>query len=1129
MRFPHFVVILLLFSLSISYAKGETFVVTSNADAGNNTLRDALTKAAANGNAETDQILFNLPTAQLSDRTITLLSVLPEITSNLVIDGSSQPGPNLGVSGAKVVIEADRNTKFSFFTINKLDIVVGIYGLKLYKAPLALPFQFELAYGISINTKSKVTVGAPGKGNVICGFWAGIFGNIGDSKIQSNFIGVLEDGNTAASTLKGIIGRPSYDYLENALIGGEQRNEGNLIAGCETGISFDTPSISGTSETITIINNSIGTNFTETAIIPPPSVGFQHIYSRQSVVLIVKKNVFAPNMVGLQLHNGTKATLLGNFFGTNRSQSPVFNKMNSTAISGNSFVELIVGGEQTGDDNIFTNYQNPISVLNASKALVTKNNFYCNTSAVLTIGSNFIDDFKILGHYGNRAFGNAQANALIQLYDIENSCGPCNPKERFASVFADANGKWEYNGLIKGAIMGTATLNGNSVGFEPISLQDYEIKITQVDCNQNGGVEVIEKREGSYTYQIKDNNGNVVSTNQNEKNLQPGSYTLELTMLGGCTNRKRIDIFNLKPVTFPTTVNLACNTAEGNFNGNASVPRGGAIFFWEDENGVSMPSTQPMKLRAGKYYFYVKDAAGCISNKSLFTVLASPLPATIDDSNLVYEDADCGTATGSIKGMNVTIHSGTATYAWQTQIGQNFSSGLELVNAPAGQYRLAIFTNSSCGVIYSPYYTIKEQNSIVINEVNARAVNAKCGINKGHITGMVVTGTNLIYDWKDESGNSVGNTLELNDVPIGKYYLLVKNSNCSKRSSTFTVDLDPIQQFPAYSVSVTKTSCGLDNGSLAIDYGSFNPPKAVRWVKNNITVGTAANLTNQPAGKYSLMLTNDAGCERFFESYTIEVIKPLTVDVSKVSSNPDHCGTGNGNITGVIATAESAVSFAWKDKNNQTVATTKDLANAKAGNYTLTVNDGLNTSCSTQTFTFTVVLGTSVLITPIMADVKICAAGNAKLVVSNSINGNYKLYQNLNDPFPVQTNTTGNFMVDVKTNSTYYISYNLGNCESDKAAVNITVADANLEIPSSFSPNGDGVNDVWQIKNLNNYPTANVKVFNRNGSLVYEQTGAAQPFNGLKNNRVIPVGVYYYFILLRKGCATLSGTITLIR
>jgi gliding motility-associated-like protein len=1128
MRFSSFFIGLLLFFLTINLAKGETFVVSSNADAGPNTLRDALTRAAANGNAETDQILFNLATAQLADRTITLLSALPEITSNLIIDGSSQPSPQLGISGAKVIINADKNSKFSIFIINKQDISVEIYGLKLYKAPLALAFQFEIAYGISINTKSKVTIGAPGKGNVICGFWAGIFGNLGDGKIQSNFIGVLEDGNTAAANLKGIIGRQRYDYLENALIGGEQKNEGNVISGCETGISFDTPATSGTDETITIINNSIGTNFSETAIIPPPSFGFSHIYTRQRVVLLLKKNVFAPNLTGLQLHNGTKATLLGNFFGTNRNQDPVFNKMNATAISGNSFVELIVGGENAGDDNVFTNYQFPISVINASKALVTKNNFYCNTSPLLNLGSNFNDDFKILGLYGNRVFGNAPANALIQLYDTENACGPCNPKERFASFFADANGKWEYNGTIKGAIMGTASLNGNSIGFDPLGIGDYEVKITHFDCNQKGAIELIEKREGNFTYEIKDSNGNVVSTNQDEKNLQPGAYFMELSMLGGCTVRKNITIFNYAPVTSATTVTLACNTTEGTFNGNASVPRGGASYFWEDENGVPFANTQPIKLGVGKYYFYVKDAVGCVSNKSLFTVLAAPLPPTIDDSNLVYEDAACGAANGAIKQMKVTV-SGTATYVWQTQIGQNFSTGLELLNAPAGQYRLAIFSNTGCGVIYSPFYTVKEQNNININETNVNVVNAKCGNNNGQLNGMVVTGTNLTYDWINESGNTVGNTVALSNLPPGKYYLLVKNGTCSKKSSTFTVGLDAIQPFPAYKVSLTHSSCNVDNGGLSIEYGSFNPPKSIRWVKDNRTIGTSQRLTNQPAGIYQLMLTNDAGCESLFQSYTIDVIKPLTVDVSQVTRNSDDCGTGTGSIKGIIATAENGLTFSWKDANNNTVATTKDLENAKAGNYTLTVNDGLNTSCSVQTFPFTIALKTANLIRPIVADVKICAAGNAKLEVANATQGTYKLYEKLNDPFPVQSNTTGIFMADIKLNSTFYISYNVGNCESDKTPVNITVAESDLAVPSSFSPNGDGINDVWQIKNLSNYPTASIKIFNRNGNLVYEQNGMGKEFNGLNNNNALPVGVYYYFILLRKGCAMLSGTLTLIR
>lgn len=55
------IILFLFFNTAVAFA--ETFTVTSNADSGPGTLREALTKAAANGSAEKDYIYFNLPGA----------------------------------------------------------------------------------------------------------------------------------------------------------------------------------------------------------------------------------------------------------------------------------------------------------------------------------------------------------------------------------------------------------------------------------------------------------------------------------------------------------------------------------------------------------------------------------------------------------------------------------------------------------------------------------------------------------------------------------------------------------------------------------------------------------------------------------------------------------------------------------------------------------------------------------------------------------------------------------------------------------------------------------------------------------------------------------------------------------
>jgi gliding motility-associated-like protein len=86
-----------------------------------------------------------------------------------------------------------------------------------------------------------------------------------------------------------------------------------------------------------------------------------------------------------------------------------------------------------------------------------------------------------------------------------------------------------------------------------------------------------------------------------------------------------------------------------------------------------------------------------------------------------------------------------------------------------------------------------------------------------------------------------------------------------------------------------------------------------------------------------------------------------------------------------------------------------------------------------------------------------------------------------------------------------------------------------IELPNSFSPNGDNINDVWNIKYLNTYPKATVEIFTRNGTKVYSSFGYKIPFDGNFQNQPLPVGVYYYLVNPRNGRKVVTGSVTLIR
>jgi gliding motility-associated-like protein len=84
-------------------------------------------------------------------------------------------------------------------------------------------------------------------------------------------------------------------------------------------------------------------------------------------------------------------------------------------------------------------------------------------------------------------------------------------------------------------------------------------------------------------------------------------------------------------------------------------------------------------------------------------------------------------------------------------------------------------------------------------------------------------------------------------------------------------------------------------------------------------------------------------------------------------------------------------------------------------------------------------------------------------------------------------------------------------------------------IPNTFSPNGDGIHDTWEIKYLDTYPGCTVEIYNRYGQLVYQSKGYNRPWDGTLKNKPLPAGTYYYIINPKNGRKQMSGFVDIIR
>ena len=120
-------------------------------------------------------------------------------------------------------------------------------------------------------------------------------------------------------------------------------------------------------------------------------------------------------------------------------------------------------------------------------------------------------------------------------------------------------------------------------------------------------------------------------------------------------------------------------------------------------------------------------------------------------------------------------------------------------------------------------------------------------------------------------------------------------------------------------------------------------------------------------------------------------------------------------------------------------------------------------------------------------------------------------------------------VVNPQTDILYTLSVTgLGNCvETDvfkMTALNM------VQPTNTFTPNGDGINDLWKIKYIEKYPDCDVELYSPQGNLMYKiNNGKQKAWDGTINGRPMPAGTYYYIINPKNNRKKITGFVTLLR
>ena len=111
----------------------------------------------------------------------------------------------------------------------------------------------------------------------------------------------------------------------------------------------------------------------------------------------------------------------------------------------------------------------------------------------------------------------------------------------------------------------------------------------------------------------------------------------------------------------------------------------------------------------------------------------------------------------------------------------------------------------------------------------------------------------------------------------------------------------------------------------------------------------------------------------------------------------------------------------------------------------------------------------------------------------------------------------------------YVFAINSDGCE-EVDSVFIDVIE-NIQGYNAFSPNGDGINDYFEIRNAERFPEMLVEVYNRWGHKLYSSVGyhSGNRWDGTARGKEAPLGTYYFILVPYPGAKPISGNVTIIR
>jgi gliding motility-associated-like protein len=529
----------------------------------------------------------------------------------------------------------------------------------------------------------------------------------------------------------------------------------------------------------------------------------------------------------------------------------------------------------------------------------------------------------------------------------------------------------------------------------------------------------------------------------------------------------------------------------------------GSIYSWSPTTGLSdSTSSNPTVTLTNittnpvaTVYTLTENANGCIGSSTV-TVTVNPATVVNTNPNGAIQICQGGQAT-------ITADPGYASYVWS-----NNAAGQVLTVNSAGNYFVVATDANGCQSVSQPV-------NVTINPplpLNV-TVGGPTQLCQGESVSLIADPGLNNFLW---SNNATGQTLVANAT--GNYNVSASDANGCEYVSSFT----NVQVFPKpviNTLSVSNVSCfGLNDGRA--DFTSTGGTQPYQYFTLNGTPLNGSSISGLNPANHDIYVSDANQCGDTISFAITEPSAPLQINLISLK-NVTCFGGSDGNI--VLSTTGGTPDYVYNWSNSSGGA---NISSLLPGDYTVTVSD--NNGCSlTDTFTVTqhaeievtlpesyeILLGQSVRLVPVYDS-------------TNIFTFLWKPDNNLSNPRVPSPNASPYQTI------TYTLTISdTAQCEATATTI-VNVKDSIvIYIPNIFSPNGDGINDVFYVY-ANAVKDFYMTIYNRWGEKVFEANDIRSGWNGNFNGKALEPDVYVYYIqftYLNYTQEKRKGSITLIR